>query len=92
MSLYERILQEREGIEYSPPQTSSSREEPSAELRMLRMWTYHPPTNHWSAMAFGSLQRKYPSQYKRFLLQKNGGEWMFPFREKESRRERSSGR
>jgi hypothetical protein len=88
MSLYDRILQEaqREGIEHRPPpQSSSSREEPTGELRMLRMWTYHPPTNAWQAMAFGSLQHKHTSEYERLLLRKNGGKWMFPFREKERR-------
>jgi hypothetical protein len=87
MSLYERILQEaqREGIEYSPPQPSAPGEEATGELRMLRMWTYHPPTNAWTAMAFKSLQHKHTSEYERLLLRKNGGKWMFPFREKERR-------
>ena len=87
MSLYERILQEaqKEGLEYRPPQTSSSREEPTGEVRMLRMWTYHPPTNHWTAMAFRSLQHKYPLEYEKFLLQKNGGKWMFGFKSEEKR-------
>jgi hypothetical protein len=84
MSLYERILQEaqREGIEYSPPQPSAPGEEATGELRMLRMWTYHPPTNAWTAMAFKSLQHKHTSEYERLLLRKNGGKWMFGTQER----------
>jgi hypothetical protein len=87
VSLYERILKEaeREGLEYRPPQTSSRRDECTGDLGMLKMWTLHPPSNHWTAMAFRSLQHKYPLEYEKFLLQKNGGKWMIPFWEKEGR-------
>ena len=87
MSLYNRILEEakREGIEYRPPQATSTTQEPAGERGMLKMWTFQPPTNHWTAMAFRSLQHKYPLEYERFLLQKNGGKWMLPFRQKENR-------
>jgi hypothetical protein len=74
MSLYQRLLEEvqREGIEYQPPHTGSGRE-PTGELRMLRRWTFHEPTTRWSAMAYAALKRRYPADYERFLLQKNGG-------------------
>ncbi|MDQ3912609.1 MAG: hypothetical protein M3305_12750 [Actinomycetota bacterium] len=81
MNLYDRILEEahREGIEYQLPRFQSGRE-PTGELRVLRSLVYNGPTNLWSAMAYASLKRKYPAAYERFLLEKNGGDWMFGFR------------
>jgi hypothetical protein len=35
----------KEGIEYRPPQTSSRGEELTGELKALRLWTFHGPTN-----------------------------------------------
>ena len=83
MSLYERILEEaqKEGIEYQPPQAGPRGEELTPELRALQHWTFQGPTHPWSAMAFKSLQRKYPAPYQRFLLQNNGGKGMFGFRQ-----------
>ena len=76
MSLYERILQEAqlEGLEYRPPQTSSSRRELTGERGMLKMWTLHLPSDYWTAMAFRSLQRKHPLGHGRLLVERNSGD------------------
>ena len=74
MYLYERILGEtkKSGIEYQPPPTGSCRE-PTGELRMLKGFVYNGPTNRWSAIAYASLRKEYPTEYQRLLLEKNGG-------------------
>ena len=80
MSLYDRLLEEarERGIEHQPPATDLYKET-NPELRTLRNFIFCPPTSRWSAMAYRSLQRRYPAAYERFLLEKGGGRWLHGF-------------